>query len=56
MFEPGDRVVTESGRKGTIVKAYCSMPYHYFIRFDHDDSRPWWITRDSVKAIVEKAK
>lgn len=53
ILKPGDRVQTKSGRKGTIQESIGDMPYHYFVRFDHDDSIPWWIARDSVTAIGE---
>ena len=52
-FAIGDRIITKSGDRGTIVPAPdWGMPYHAFVRLDRAPApNPRWILWEAIEAL-----
>lgn len=45
----GDRVITPTGRKGTIALPNADMPNYHLIEFDKGGV--WWMLQEILKAV-----
>ena len=50
----GDRVITNSGRKGTLLRPTVNMPNHHMVKLD--EGADIWVVKGAIALLVNEGQ